>query len=582
MKFQDLPSEIQKLFLDLEKDSIIEIKEDTGFRINDRDVFLNGITNFKSKEGSTKNLLKIIMGYFQTHSTNYFFFKENIEDISRTFISSAKKEGNNVKKSGDSGDEPLIVPQKGSRGREREGYEIVKKIPLDDIGKRVIEPIKELGVGIDPNTIIHFGTLTYRFKPKGRDKELYEKIIDNLGPSWDKRGWAWPVIYLDSKYEIKPFFSIRMHEHGRLIVSLKRGSSIKRFFHEFYRVMNFLSPEEFVELLNLFYLESDASENDAKPYFHLANAVTDENEGETVADKLDGAKFTLRFIDHLGFLELDVEADESCGYYEIEIKGRAPESLNLNSIFATPNAVTGTFRDIASKAQETIKNIYDLKQGQTVLYNDVSEVCQTLELVKEEVVADISEIKAKQFGHEIQHDLALLDIKSLFNTVLKGIRDHSTDLEGAIILLDKGIHHIKESVQEYLGDFELDIASSIQTLTKKHELTHQKIETLDTKLSTKLDKLDAYLQKEFKSLSSKIETVLDQIDLLPGITISELEKNTNIPRTSLLYYLNKLQKKGLIQSQIIRSGQRGRPPKQFTFTEKLKKLFKTKKEGRLN
>ena len=461
-----------------------------------------------------------------------------------------------------------------------------------------------MGISVDPNTIIHFSTLTYDFNPSHDENEnwdLYQKLIDNLNPEWQKNRWAFP--------KINKRITLKMSQKGRLTIPLKRGFPIKHLLQELYKGLNFLSPEEYLRLITLFYLR-DTERNDANPYFHLANAVTDDNKGETVKEKLDKANIILRFVNHLGIREVEVEVDQSMGYYEIEEKGRSPQSVNLNKIFATPQILTGSIADIDDKVTESRRNTYDLKQGQTILHNGLVKQGDTTQLLQldldkyhEDEIAYISEVDARLFNFRLSSEINEVDVRNQFLSVkqhlkkiLSGIDNHDKfmreDLRNSIVLIDKEFQELKPYIGEKLFDNTEDIINGISSFITDHKKDNNEG---FKKIESRLDKLNLDLQEGFKDLKknlksiienefqdfgkrfkNNLEVVIRQLHHLPSITAKELSKKMNKSRSMVYNYLKELQDRNLVNGNYSKSNKKGRPSKIYTISKKTRNLIKKK------
>jgi len=574
LNFDIIPERLKKFLLDLEGNYKILEKNPSGIflKIEQLEKFENLIySNYNEKEVKFLKFIFTILKqrkwlpYRALCNHLNYFFPEEIQDSS---ISSAeKKTKKNDKLSGTSGDLLDSPTEMGSRKVEDDDLERVKNIPLRELENAIKEPIDALEVFISPETIFHATSLTCDFSIKDELNELYDKIIDHFAPEWNKQGWAWLTLYTDKKYKIKAHFTIRMHENGRFIIPTKRGMNLKEFFMEMNKVFSFLSVKEFELLISSFSLTEGNKEH---PFLHLANKIDPD---EVVEEKLNKAKVRLKFIDHLGTRDVVVKIDKSTGSYEVEIEGRLPESLNLNSFLSVPSIATGTLRGMHDILLENRDNGYSLKEGQTTIYKEVQNNGSTLLLLDKKL--DTQQEESTKFFTLVGNSFKMgLETISLLNK--------NTGLVG------KSIGHLYNFVDEGFNDLKEDtfnqitpIIESLSDNSNKLVKTHKKIDELQENITTQFKSLKSDLKElikeEFKSFRksyvNNLYLVLKCIREIPNITVSEMQKSLNISRSTLYNYLNKLEKQDIIKTEKIRKSKKGRSAKAYTISDKTKNLI---------
>ena len=579
LNYETIPEELKKIFLDLASNyKTIEINE-SGIFFNSKqfEKVENLIySNYNEKEVKFLKFIFTILkqrkwlGYHALY--NHFIYYLPEEEVTQCIISDGekitKKKG---KLSGTSGDLVDSSTKKESRTVADEELERVKNIPLVDLENAIKEPIDALEVFISPETIYHATSLTCDFSIKAELNELYDKIIDYFDPTWNKQGWAWLTLYTDKKYKIKAHFNIRMHENGRFIIPTKRGMNLKEFFMEMNKVFRFLSIKEFEVLISSFALTEG---NKKHPFLHLANNIEPD---KVVEAKLNKAKVRLKFIDHLGTRDLIIIIDKSTGSYEIEIEGRLPESLNLNSFLSAPGIATGTLRGMHDTLQENRDNTYSLKEGQTTIYNEVQNNGSILLLLDKKLEANQQKALNEIDKHDTKTDKFFTLIGHSFKNGLKTISliNENAGLLGKSIgnlfeFVDEGFNDVKEHTNDQIEPIIEGLTDNSNKLTKLQE-------NINTQFKSLKSDLENLIKEEFKSFRksyiNNLYLLLRCIKNVPKLTVNDIQKRLDISRSTLYNYLNKLEKHDIIKKEMVRKSKKGRLAKAYTISNKTKNII---------
>ncbi|MFX1236332.1 MAG: winged helix-turn-helix transcriptional regulator [Promethearchaeota archaeon] len=556
----------------------------------------------------------LVWGAVLNHYKKYFP-TEFVEDPPVSPGEKKPKKKDNL--SGHSGRSPHPSPSKGRTRVKDEDRGIVESSPLVDLDKIVKEPLDELGVSIDPDPMFHAIRLKYLFganekdyqvqKTPGRiqnENELYDKIIENLNPNWDKRRWAWPELK-DPHTGFPVHFSIKMHENGRFIIPLKRDMNIKEFIYELSLVFSrFLSKEELEEFFTCLLFQQKNGHyfrREDGTYIHLAHKIGPE---DVVDEKLNKASVKIRFIDYGRNPRVKVYVDKSKGP-EIEGEFDNPEGKDLFDSITRGAIVAGNISGIHEQ-------LNDVDSDLNYLMNMSSNSGQTLQLLQQKIntnhqdaISFLSEIEAHRYNSEITQDIHHADItkrleiikkqfpelkemvsqfysnqssenKILRESLIKLIvsllnfdTDHKNDLENQSSFLESKIEQVF-----------LDTSSEIHNAKNEtiKEIYGARDEIVQT-LNDRFDSMSDIINKEFKSVRFRIKNalylILRKLNNCPGMTVKSISQDLKVSQKTVYSYLKKLQDKDYITSVKTSSSGRGRPPKLFKLNRK--KLFKIKK-----
>lgn len=160
------------------------------------------------------------------------------------------------------------------------------------------------------------------------------------------------------------------------------------------------------------------------------------------------------------------------------------------------------------------------------------------------------------------------------------IRDNLANLIVEILNLDTNIQGNLNETKKMVEDLFLDTSSEIQNV--KEEII-QKIETSVELINKNIDNLKNYIFDEFTQVRSQVKNALyltlRKLDQIPGLTAKKLSGELKVSQKTVYSYLNKLQDKNLIHSEIKVSSGPGRSPKIFKLNlQKLIKIIKKRKK----
>jgi len=466
----------------------------------------------------------------------------------------------------------------------------IKKIPLVDIPRIVNEPIEQLEIIIDPHTIIHATRLTYLFGQNPKEKKdqdqidsewvLFEKIVENLNIEFDKRGWMngyTPII--DSRYNEKACFTLRMHKNGRFEIPIKRGQNLKTLFSDLWKAFSFLSKNEFEYFINLLRL----FDKNTKQYVHLANRISPD---DIAKEKLDKAKLSLKRIDHFGSWKVDAEVDASDGL-EIELKGPFPQTWNANQVLAVPHVVAGTLENMDDKINDIKHYSFNQLNGQVLLqqqiqgnhgilrrdskifHKDMRSQLGVINRKFSRLQDKISEIKTnhevlrnENFYYHDEQSKKTIDILSHLGAY-NGFLSKSIDLN----------YRGQRRIEKQLESNQLDTFSEFNNVSEK-------IENLGIKIDEKITGLEDLIKNELNNFRNDVQNnltlVLMNISRLQGLStrqiINHLELVLNRSKRTIYNYLNKLHASGYLDKNKIKKHRPGRPSFNFTISNKFKIL----------
>lgn len=524
-KFENLPEEVKKIFFDLQRNKIFQIKE-AGIILN-KAIFKNK-TNYQQAITLIKKFydnlkLRLIIFIFKKlyqkelevfcfneilkeyrFLKNKFKFKER-KNKNSTSISTGKKSSSpkKTKNSGVSGQSPP-QPDLSVEGAS---------IDFNDLFTWLEEKKWEYSIWISKVDRDHNFQLSGRIDHRG---ELFRKLVDGLGLTFSEHNGGCTVVHSKGKKDDGLYFAWQLTNKGYNRFWKKEDLSWELFIKNLYNVVEpcELTDQEFGELLEclkdsqkeqLFLLTSpeDLSVED------FAALMKDEREGhletanligpaKVIKEKFNKACLIYHKVYHRGkYHPVMLKIDKSKGPYEIEFIGpykptRALQDVTVRA-FETVESLSRfefileTFVQKYIETNEVVSEVHALEIETNKVVKANNKILEKLEPLESlssfasdlrqndmsltdslntiEVMHDnLVQVQAKQFSHEIQTDLHHLELKEHFRDVLEGVKNNSQNLEQSIILLDRGIQEIKEHHADKLGEVELDIVQGLNTI----------------------------------------------------------------------------------------------------------------------
>jgi len=258
-----------------------------------------------------------------------------------------------------------------------------------------------------------------------------------------------------------------------------------------------------------------------------------------------------------------------------------------------------TINNIGEWSREARNNTMDLKFQNEKIFDQVENSGQLLQLMQKNVdnyhlesLSTMSELDARIFNLDIKSDIQHLDLQGklqflkrqfpqlrevFLETYSNQSLEHSKIRESLVNLIVQ-ILNLDTNFQDNLTQIDNSIQQVfLDTSATIHDAKEEIIQTVNKTINERFDSLEDYLQDEFESVKFRVKNslylILRKIDKLPGLTIDDLQEKMDLPRTTLLYHLNKLKEKGLLETENIKTGRRGRPPKLYKFTKKMKDIL---------
>jgi len=346
-------------------------------------------------------------------------------------------------------------------------------------------------------------------------------------------------------------------------------------------------------LRDLFYIQAESRK--AFDYIHLTNKIGPK---PTIDKYWKGAHVKVEYCTlKSGKKVINMKIDYSDPHEpELEIEGPEAESKNLRDILIKPAETLPTINNIGKWSLDARNNTKDAKFQNEKILDQVGSNGQALQLVQKnaenyhlESLSTMSEIDARIFNLDIKTDIQHLDLKSkleylkkqfpqlkeaLLETYSNQSLEHSRIRESLVNLIVQ-ILNLDTNFQDSLTQVENSIQQVfLDTSATIHDAKDEIIQIVNERFNS----LKEFIEKEFENIRFKIKNalylILRKIDKSPGVTIKKLQEELDIPRSTLVGYLKRLQDKEFVESETIRTGKRGRPPKTFKFKIKIKKSNK--------
>jgi len=471
-------------------------------------------------------------------------------------------------------------------------------MPLSRVVDEIQGEIYKKGIYISKHCEEHFKTLNAKFDldRNDQDKTIYRKIEEHFNVEYDKYLKTTPISK-EKQAELGICFTVQMTQKGTLIIWIKkRFKDVETFIEHYYRVFDFLEYEEHGRLLDLFYIQAESRK--AFDYIHLTNKIGPK---PTIDKYWKGAHVKVQYCTlKTGKKVINAKIDYSDPHEpELEIEGPEAESKNLRDILIKPAETLPTINNIGKWSLDARNNTKDLKFQNEKLFDQVGSNGQVLQLMQKnaenyhlESLSTISEIDARIFNIDIKTDIQHLDLKgkleylkkqfpqlkeALLETYSNQSLEHSRIRESLVNLIVQ-ILNLDTNLQGNLTQIDNSIQQVfLDTSATIHDAKDEIIKTVNKTINERFDSLEDYLQEEFESVKFRVKNslylILRKIDKLPGLTMDDLQEKMRLPRTTLLYHLNKLKDKGLLETENIKTGRRGRPPKLYKFTKKMKEIL---------
>lgn len=586
------PEDLQDLLLQLEKDHIIEryYSDDENFGMHsiDKALLLKALNIFSPKSKQSIKCVRMFKDHFILPHITYLpfklFFERLNSPIASLFEENISSPGEKPKKKGDRrGSSGEVHPPSPADFIEVETGDIVssdiQEIPFPEVAKKIKKPQEEIGIWISKKNLDHVKTWNGKYDLNIIEhRNLFNKLEEHFQMKYNETGWAYPV-----KEEDGYLLKVHVHQNPRNIGTIRfiapRSFDYQTLFQgAYFKIFNFLTPEEHQVLLEGVLNEETGSK---LFYIELANAIGPK---KIVDKKLKGAKLSCRIREGAGGKTwVDVQIDYSDpSAPEIEFKGKhEPTALTRDLVvdaFKVADSIMGMKKQI-------VNNQHHISEKMDVMGNGVYENGQVLQLLQnkinfnqQEILADISELNNQYFGLDIKTDINHVETRQAFKGLNKGLigisrglQGVTNNLQGNLIFLDKGFQDLKDHFDMNISGIDEEFSIGLHDISSKIDVVSEKIDKNQAELK-------AILNKEFKNASFRIKNalylILRKIDMEPGITIKKLQAELSIPRSTLVGYINKLHAKKFIDNEFKKIGRRGRPPKLFKSTQKIKSILK--------
>lgn len=525
--------------------------------------------------------------------------KQELSSISDGTKKDSLRDENLVGFSGESVPHPIVI------GEQEEGEVIVddiRVIPINEVAERISEPIERFGIWISKIDLDHVITWNGKYDlTDERYLELFGKIEENLNVEYGKNTWAYPIQKNDG-YLISVALQKKRHSAERYVgtirVNIPRHFDPEIIFQEaYFRIFHFLDAEEHKLVLDELL---DEETKDGLFYVELANAVAPE---PIVRENFRKAKLECEMYNGAGgktWVRVVIDYSLGKGKPEIEIKGQKVPSENLrdciknpvvyaNSIVHMKNVLRKDNRIHLGMLQENGQVLVQVNEKMDAQKEQLESYSEKMEGYHDKVnVIDI-----KQDIIQVENRNNFLSLKQHFRKVLQGIKNHSDDLGESVKYLDRDIQELKPYIDDVSYENAKEILNGVESFIQTHKRENaqsfrnisEKIETLDFEIKKGFDTMKHFLEdiikKEFSDFNTQLQNnlylIVRKLHELPKITVNELLKEVDIPRSSLYNYLSKLRESNLVEMDKQNDGTPGRPKGVYFLGRKIKNKLQSKK-----
>ncbi|MFW9973262.1 MAG: hypothetical protein ACFFDF_23965, partial [Candidatus Odinarchaeota archaeon] len=484
----------------------------------------------------------------------------------------------------------------------------IENIPLRDIIERIEKRKADFGIWISKKGLDHMRTWNGKYDLNDEQDLVFFKRLEshfNI-TKYSDSGWAFPIKdedgYLlkvhmhrnDMKGDIEKIIENRI---GSLRIFVERHFDPETIFQEnYFKIFNFLTMEEHKRLL-----DAMVDEQTEYPLYqvHLENAGGPK---KIVDETFKGAHLSCYVHDGSGDKTwVEVIVDYSMDQQpKFEFKGKEAPTRALrdlvvdavrtgDSIMQMKTTLRKDHRIQSEKLELANQNIYNTGQMVQLLQKDLMNFHQ-------ENLAEISEVQAKLFGmdigmnvNQVQINNNLIELYNISNKAIEELQNINQTIEQTITEESIDIQETLKEKTDLIIEGQDEIINCVETskneIIKKQEEKHLELKQELSEISQKVDELHTFIDKHFKTLKKErrnyLYLILENINRSRELTITEILDTVFLPRQTLVGYLKKLQDKGVIDSEIVKDGRRGRPPKLIKTTRKLDKMIKKIKEVQL-
>jgi DNA-binding transcriptional regulator GbsR (MarR family) len=167
-----------------------------------------------------------------------------------------------------------------------------------------------------------------------------------------------------------------------------------------------------------------------------------------------------------------------------------------------------------------------------------------------------------------------IEINSTIAQALMGISQMTVN-QGQIF--DQALGQTKEEIIETQKEDTDLLMNEVQNQNQKLDTIQEKISQMSDRIDVLRQVFETQFEKARRNYKDNLLTVLNMVAKLPHRTSNEiietLKEELDVSKTTMYKYFRKLQEKDLIRAQKLKNGKRGRPPRAFSITDKLKNLI---------
>lgn len=507
-------------------------------------------------------------------------------EISKTTISTAKKDPSGDETSGKSGLSHPHAVQKGGRGREDIEPRELSDLPIDLIPDLVQKRKDDFGIWISQEAIRHFESLTCNFDV---NDPVFQKIENYFRPVYGSNSWATPIDN-GKKEELGICFGVQFTRKGFLKVHLSDNKDAEVFIKQFFELFSqFLTDEDIIKFLEMLTLSRSH-----KPVFFIHEA---RNIGpkKVIDEDFKGAHIKVNEVHWFGEIKWDARIDYSKPFApHIEGHGPMPQVGNFMKLIDGSPEFIANLSEVRELEYRIRDKVHDNYNGIGELSSFVLDHGRTLQLVNKNILntykdtlSYISEVDARLFGLDILIDSNqvvtnkhLINIHKLHNKEIEELVNMNNNICQTVAEESIDIQETMKERAEVIIEGQDEILAA---QGKNHHELKQKLEIIDGKFDSLEKSIKGAIKEEFESFGNKfknnLKLVIRQLHLLPGRTAHEISEVLNCSKSAVYSYLKKLQDHNLIESYKIPTGQKGRPKGFYMVSDKFKNLIKNRRKN---
>jgi DNA-binding MarR family transcriptional regulator len=471
---------------------------------------------------------------------------------------------------------------------------------------------RRYGVWISHRSKDHFTSVFGHFDPAqvgSIDSEIWRKVVDEFGVEYASNKWATPIDK-EKQQELACCFTMQMTQKGYMKFHLKKGIGPQLFFEHFMGVFDFLSYEEKARILRELYLDNIKERVVEK--VHLANTMGPK---PTVDEDFKGAKLDISYATLMnGKTNIEVTIDYSDPESpEMEFKGEWGPTNRLRDVVVEGAKLLPTWDNISEWSRETrntvIKNRSLLERNNRAVKNtgrllhqghkDMNHQLRTQSNQLITVLENQRQLQDKQEcyfdgieAHLTQQDDVLQMLPQLqkndqiinknlvtgLNAMSSSLKGISQEIVNQDQIIDQTVGQAKDDIIEAQREDTDLLMNEVQNQNQKLDTIQDKISQMSDRIDVLRDVFETQFEKARRQYKDNLLRVLDLVAKMPGRTakevIKKLKDDLDVSHTTMYKYFRKLQEKGLIDAHEVKNGTRGRPPKAYSITDKLKNLIK--------